>query len=61
MFFENGWKYDCQITKPEDWLGKTKEFIVTTKTLSSGDIKRTFKAVDSEKDWIAIKQKQNSI
>lgn len=57
VFFENGWKYDRQITKPEDWLGKTKEFIVTTTTLSSGEIKHSFKAVDSEKDWIAIKQK----
>lgn len=57
VYFENGWKYDRQVVKPEDWLGKTKEFIVTTSTLSSGEIKRTFKAVDSEKDWIAIKQK----
>lgn len=57
VYFENGWKYDRQVTKPEDWLGKTKEFIITTSTLSSGEIKRTFKAVDSEKDWIAIKQK----
>lgn len=57
VYFENGWKYDRQIVKPEDWLGKTKEFIVTTSTQSSGEIKRTFKAVDSEQDWIAIKQK----
>ena len=57
VFFENGWKYDRQITKPEDWLGKTKEFIVTTTILASGETKLSFKAVDSEKDWIAIKQK----
>lgn len=57
VFFENGWKYDRQIVKKEDWEGRTKEFIVTTKTLSNGEIKRTFKAVDSEKDWIAIKSK----
>lgn len=55
--FENGWKYDKQITKPSDWEHKTKEFIVTSTTLKSGEIKRTFKAVDSEKDWIAIKKK----
>lgn len=57
VYFSTGWKYDRQITKPEEWLNKEKEFIVTTSTLSSGEIKRSFKAVDSEKDWIAIKQK----
>lgn len=57
VYFENGWKYDRQIAKVEEWIGKTKEFIVTTSTLTSGEIKRSFKAVDSEKDWIAIKQK----
>lgn len=57
VYFSNGWKYDRQIVKPEDWLGKTKEFIVTVSQLSSGETKRTFKAVDSEQDWIAIKQK----
>lgn len=57
IYFENGWKYDKQTTKPENWLNKTKEFIVTTSTLKDGSIKRTYKAVDSEKDWIAIKKK----
>lgn len=57
VYFENGWKYDRQITKPEDWLGKTKEFIVTTTTLANGEVKQSFKAVNSEQDWIAIKQK----
>lgn len=57
VYFENGWKYDRQVVKPEEWYGKTKEFIVTTKTLASGEIKRSFKEVDSERDWIAIKQK----
>ncbi len=57
IYFENGWKYDKQTTKPEDWLHKTKEFIVTTSSLKDGSIKRSFKTVDSEKDWIAIKQK----
>jgi hypothetical protein len=36
-------------------IGRTKEFIVTESILKNGDKKRTFKAVDSEKDWIAIK------
>lgn len=55
VYFENGWKYDKQVVKTEDWVGRTKEFIVTESILKSGEIKRTFKAVDSEKDWIAIK------
>ncbi len=57
VYFTNGWKYDRQIVKPEDWIGKTKEFIVTTTITTSGETKRTFKAVNSEQDWIAIKQK----
>lgn len=57
VYFENGWKYDKQIVKSEDWINRTKEFIVTESLLKNGDIKRTFKAVDSEKDWIAIKTK----
>jgi CRISPR-associated endonuclease Csn1 len=57
VFFENGWKYDKQVVKPEDWIGKTKEFVVTTSVLSTGEIKRSFKTVDSEQDWIAIKKK----
>ena len=57
VYFENGWKYDKQITKVENWEGKTKEFIVTASMAKSGEAKRTFKAVDSEKDWVAIKKK----
>ncbi|WP_461637755.1 type II CRISPR RNA-guided endonuclease Cas9 [Labilibaculum euxinus] len=57
VVFENGWEYDRQITKTENWLGKTKEFIVTTSISKNGETKYTYKAVDSEKDWIAIKTK----
>jgi CRISPR-associated endonuclease Csn1 len=57
VYFDNGWKYDKQIVKTEDWVERVKEFIVTESFLKNGDIKRTFKAVDSEKDWIAIKTK----
>lgn len=57
VIFENGWQYDRQITKTESWVGKTKEFIVTTTVTKNGDLKHSFKAVDSEKDWIAIKTK----
>lgn len=57
VYFENGWKYDKQITKPDDWINKTKEFIVTTSIKKSGEVKRSYKAVNSEEDWLAIKEK----
>lgn len=57
VIFENGWKYDKQVVKTEDWINRTKEFIVTTKTLKHGDLKRTYKTVNSEQDWAAIKAK----
>ncbi|HIP34209.1 MAG TPA: CRISPR-associated protein Csn1 [Crocinitomix sp.] len=57
IIFENGWIYDKPIVKKENWLNKSKEFIVTTSIKKDGNIKRTYKAVDSEKDWIAIKKK----
>ena len=57
VYFTNGWKYDKQITKTENWNNKIKEFIVTETITKSGDVKRTYKTVDSEKDWIAIKKK----
>ncbi len=57
VYFDNGWKYDKPITKINDWISKTKEFIVTSTITKNGDIKRTYKAVDSEQDWIAIKKK----
>jgi len=57
IYFSNGWKYDKLTTKPEDWIGKTKEFIVTHTQKKNGSIKLSFKQVDSEQDWIAIKKK----
>ncbi|AWH75673.1 CRISPR-associated protein Csn1 [Dokdonia sp. Dokd-P16] len=60
--FENGWEYDSQITKKEDWLDKTREFIVTTTTRKDGSLKRSYKKVNSEEDWLAIKEKtQNEV
>lgn len=62
VIFENGWEYEKLITKTEDWVDKTREFIVTTSLKKDGTIKRTYKQVDSEKDWLAIKEKtQNEI
>ncbi|WP_081212247.1 type II CRISPR RNA-guided endonuclease Cas9 [Salegentibacter sediminis] len=57
VVFENGWEYDRDITKTEDWENQEREFIVTTKTNKDGGVIRTFKKVDSEQDWIAIKKK----
>ena len=66
VVLENDWIYKRQSKEPLDnWLGKIKEFIVTTslgtdgkeKTDKEGNIIRSFSAVDSEKDWIAIKKK----
>ncbi|MFZ1800907.1 MAG: type II CRISPR RNA-guided endonuclease Cas9, partial [Chitinophagaceae bacterium] len=61
---ENGWIYRRSSKSFLDWEGKIKEFIVTEDLNSDGSIKlkkdgtecRSFKAVDSEIDWIAIKK-----
>ena len=65
VYFTNGWKYFKPVVKTEDWIGKTKEFIITEKLDDEGNIKldkdgeprRSYKAVNSEEDWIAIKEK----
>jgi len=57
VIFTNGWKYDKPVVKTEDWLGKQKEFIVTSTSSKDGEIKRSYKAVDSKQDWLAIKSK----
>lgn len=66
VVLENGWIYRRQSKDPLfEWKDKIKEFIVTTslddngkvKTDKVGNEKRSFRAVDSEKDWIAIKKK----
>ncbi|MBO9201416.1 MULTISPECIES: type II CRISPR RNA-guided endonuclease Cas9 [Niastella] len=65
IVLENGWIYRRSSKTPLfDWIGRIQEFIVTTDLLPDGSIKkdkegkekRSFKAVDSEKDWIAIKK-----
>ena len=57
VFFDNGWQYDKQVTKTDSWIGKTKEYIVSTSSLKDGSTKRTYKEVNSEVDWLAIKEK----
>lgn len=55
---ENGWIYKRQSQYPLDWVGKTKEFIVTTKLNEDGtekkdkegNVMRSFKAPNDE-DW----------
>lgn len=65
VILENGWVYRRSSKLPLfDWKGKMQDFIVTTefnddgsiKTDKEGKEKRSFKAVDSEKDWLAIKK-----
>ncbi|UAB81328.1 CRISPR-associated protein Csn1 [Marixanthomonas sp. SCSIO 43207] len=66
VLLENKWVYRRKSKDPLiDWIGKDREFIVTTtldkkgkpKKDKEGNIKRSFRSVDSEKDWIAIKKK----
>lgn len=65
VILENGWIYRRSSKTPLfEWKGKTQEFIVTTelnddksiKLNKDGNEKRSFKAVDSEIDWVAIKK-----
>lgn len=65
VILSNSWIYRRSSKTPIlDWVGKFKEFIVTTelnddksiKTDKEGKEKRSFKNVDSKEDWIAIKK-----
>lgn len=61
---ENGWIYNRTSELPFDWVGQTKEFIVTTdlegdgipKKDKEGNVKRSFRA-PKEDDWNLIKKK----
>lgn len=65
IYLENGWIYrrSSKISL-NDWVGKTKEFIVTTdieddgteKLDKEGNVKRSFRA-PSEDDWNLVKKK----
>lgn len=58
VILENGWIYKRQSAYPLDWVGKKKDFIVTTKlnddgseaTYKEGNVKRSFSA-PKEDDW----------
>lgn len=65
VILENGWIYRRSSKTPlNEWIGKTKEFIVTTdlnddgtiKTDKEGKEKRSFRA-PSEDDWTLLKKK----
>jgi CRISPR-associated endonuclease Csn1 len=55
---ENGWTYRRSSKTPlYDWIGKTKEFIVTTELNPDGSLKkRTFRS-PSPDDWSLLKKK----
>lgn len=65
--FENGWVYHRKSKEPLDWVGKTKEFIVTTdinedgtlKLDKGGNVRRSFRAPE-EDDWMLIKERTQS-
>lgn len=64
VHLENGWIYKRSSKYPLDWVGKTKEFIVTTdlnddgtpKKDKEGNVKRSFRA-PKEDDWTLVKKK----
>ena len=64
---ENGWVYRRASAIPLDWIGKTKDFIVTTelekdgteKRDKYGEIKRSFRA-PKEDDWSLMMLKTES-
>lgn len=61
VLLENGWIYRrSSKTSLNDWIGKTKEFIVTTDLNQDGSVKkRTFRS-PSEEDWTLLKKKTES-
>ena len=67
VHLENGWIYRRTSSVPLDWVGKTKEFIVTTdinedgtpKKDREGNVKRSFRS-PKEDDWTLIKERTQS-
>lgn len=64
VVLENGWVYRRTSKQPLDWIGKTKEFIVTTDLNEDGSIKKTKDGKESrsfrapaENDWTLVKKK----
>ena len=67
VHLENGWIYRRTSNVPLDWVGKTKEFIVTTdinedgtpKKDKEGNVKRSFRS-PKEDDWTLVKERTQS-
>lgn len=67
VHLENSWIYRRTSNAPLDWVGKTKEFIVTTdinedgtpKKDKEGNVKRSFRS-PKEDDWTLIKERTQS-
>ncbi len=67
VHLENGWIYRRTSNVPLDWVGKIKEFIVTTdvnedgtpKKDKEGNVKRSFRS-PKEDDWTLIKERTQS-
>ena len=67
VHLENSWIYRRTSNVPLDWVGKTKEFIVTTdidedgtpKKDKEGNVKRSFRS-PKEDDWTLIKERTQS-
>lgn len=67
VHLENGWIYRRTSNVPLDWVGKTKEFIVTTdinedgtpKNDKEGNVKRSFRS-PKEDDWTLVKERTQS-
>lgn len=64
IHLKNGWIYRRTSSTPLDWVGKVKEFIVTTelndngtpKLDKEGEVKRSFRS-PKEDDWTLIKER----
>lgn len=64
IILENGWSFKRTFNSKPDWIGKTKDFIITTETDKSGNpvmdkdgnVKRSFRT-PKEEDWTLIKKK----
>jgi len=67
VHLKNGWIYRRTSSVPLDWVGKVKEFIVTTdlnddgtqKVDKDGNVKRTFRS-PKEDDWTLVKERTQS-
>lgn len=67
ILLENGMVYRRTASEAPDWIGKTKEFIVTTdlekdgtpKKDKDGNVKRSFR-MPKEDDWTLVKKKTES-